>query len=657
MATSIFELFGTIMVDNKEANKSLSDTDSKAGSVAKALGKGTKAAAKFAAGIATAATGAIAGMTKLASSSAATMDEIDKASQKMNISAEGYQEWNHAMELSGMSIDTMKTGMKSLQKAMTGVDEEGNSTSEEFEKLGISLTNADGSMKSAEDVMNETIAALADMGDGAERTAIATKLFGKAGTEMAPMLNQGSEAIEAMKQEAHDLGLVFSDESVKAGAQLNDTLTNLKSSFSALKTGLGASLIPIVQKFAEMLMDFLPKIQAIFDRLGPALTRLFENLMPVIISLAEQVLPLFFDILDAALPLFESLVQTVLPIFVGLIEKITPVITKVVKTVLPVLQKILEALMPVLDSIWKVIEPILDLILGLVDPLLTLATTILRPIISCLQVLNPLFEVLAKVLQPILDLINLILKPILDFINWIFGDIVEGVDGVTNSLGGEGGLIGGLGSVVGFLSEGVPEAFETFGLVLDEALSFIGDVFKGIINFIDDPKQALSDFFDWIQEKSEQVWQSLAQIGEGIKYALFDTSNQESEDRLKNVTALSEGAEGKTQWTVDGMTFHSYDAYQDYINSKPHMAKGGVIEPNRPFLAVLGDQTSGKNVEAPLATIEQAVANVIGRTSINHTGTIRIEGVNSQGEFVAAADYTINGLIDELRKESRVAYG
>ena len=44
----------------------------------------------------------------------------------------------------------------------------------------------------------------------------------------------------------------------------------------------------------------------------------------------------------------------------------------------------------------------------------------------------------------------------------------------------------------------------------------------------------------------------------------------------------------------------------------PYLAQGAVIPPNREFLAVLGDQTHGTNVEAPLETIEQAVANVMG---------------------------------------------
>ena len=44
----------------------------------------------------------------------------------------------------------------------------------------------------------------------------------------------------------------------------------------------------------------------------------------------------------------------------------------------------------------------------------------------------------------------------------------------------------------------------------------------------------------------------------------------------------------------------------------PALAQGAVIPPNRKFLAMLGDQTGGTNVEAPLATIQQAMANVLG---------------------------------------------
>lgn len=600
MATSIFELFGTIMVDNTAANKSISATDSKASKLAKSLGNGIKTAAKFGAGLAAGAGIAVAGMTKLASSSAEAMDEIDKGSQKMGISAKAYQEWNHVMELSGMEISTMKTGMRTLQQAMSGVNEEGEDTTAEFEALGISVRDADGNMRSTEDVMNETIAALASMEDGAERTALATKLFGRAGTEMAPLLNAGTDSIEAMKQEAHDLGLVFSDDTVKAGAKLNDTMTNVKKSFEALKVNLGNALMPVVQQFAEALLKFMPKIQQLFDRLAPVLTRLFDKLMPIFLELVDKILPVLFDILDMLMPIFEDLCDMVLPILVDMLDMIAP-----------------------------------------------------------------LLRLVSELLKPILDLVNMLLKPILDFIHWIFGGITDGLNDVTGALDGEGGLAGGLGSVSSLLFGDFSEGFELFGNILTEAVSLVGDAFKGIVNFLSDPKQALSDFFDWAQEKLHTLWDSLKSIGEGIEYVLFEKPAADAQIAKNKESIAAARAEKEAEgWHFVDMGNGSTqvmnaEQYAEYARKQgiPGYANGGVFAPNKPFLALLGDQKQGTNVEAPLETIEQAVANVIGKTTIKHEGTIRIEGVNNQGEFIGAADYVVGGLVDELRRESRLAYG
>lgn len=560
MATSIFELFGTIMVDNKQANKSLSETDSKAGKVAKAFGNGVKAVGKFGAAAVGATAAVVGGLTKMAGSTAEAMDDIDKMSQKLGISTEAYQEWNHVMDQSGMSIDTMKTGMRTLQQAMSGVNEEGEDTTEEFKKLGISVKDANGKMRSTEDVMNETIAALASMEDGAERTALATKLFGRAGTEMAPMLNSGAEAIEELKQEAHDLGLVFDEETVKSGAKLNDTMNNVKKSFEAVKNGLGASLMPVVQSFAEQLLTWMPKIQQLFERLSPVLTRLFDKLMPVLFDVADALLPVIFDVLDMLMPIFEDLCDMLLPIIVDMLEMI-----------------------------------------------------------------SPLLKLVSELLKPILDLVNLLLKPILEFVHWIFGGITDGLNEVTGALEGEGGLTGGLGSVSGLLFGDFSEGFELFGNILTEAVSLVGDAFKGIINFLKDPKQALSDFFDWAQGKLSTLWDSLKSIGEGIEYALFEKPAADAElaERKERIADAKAKAEAEGWHFVDignGATqVMNAEQYAKYAkeNGIPGYAEGGVFAPNKPFLAMLGDQKQGTNVEAPLSTIKQALAETLGELQFN----------------------------------------
>lgn len=67
--------------------------------------------------------------------------------------------------------------------------------------------------------------------------------------------------------------------------------------------------------------------------------------------------------------------------------------------------------------------------------------------------------------------------------------------------------------------------------------------------------------------------------------------------------------------------------------SLPRLASGAVIPPNREFMAVLGDQKQGTNVEAPLATIEQAVANVMSRNNSNNSVTRVIGQINRRVLF------------------------
>ena len=61
----------------------------------------------------------------------------------------------------------------------------------------------------------------------------------------------------------------------------------------------------------------------------------------------------------------------------------------------------------------------------------------------------------------------------------------------------------------------------------------------------------------------------------------------------------------------------------------PKLAQGAVLPPNRPFLAMVGDQRSGTNVEAPLSTIEEAVENVLTRRGGDGPYTIVLQ-VGSQ---------------------------
>ena len=617
MATSIFELFGTIMVDNTKADESIVKTEKKAESLAKSFAGGAKKVAKFGAAVVGAGTAAVGSVTKLASESAAAMDVIDKASQRMEISAESYQEFAHAAELSGVEMSTLEAAAKKLDGDMT------------FDQA-----------------MEEIYA----LQTAEERAAKAAELFGEGvAYKMTPMINASAEDLAAMKQEAHDLGLVMSEEDVKAGAALNDTLSNLKNSFGAVVTRLGNSLMPVVQKFADFLLKYMPRVQELFDRISPILTDLFDKLMPPLFDLADAILPVIFDVLEAVMPLFTQIAQTVLPIITDLISKLAPIITKIAEKVLPVISKLLEAIMPIIDAIWPVISTILDLAISLLDPLMKLVDVLLPPIISlvdsltpiiellssfltplidllnkilapvldtivtllsplttALQVLNPLLEVLNGILTPILDVINLILTPVLEFVNWIFGGISDGISAITGGLDGEGGgLLGSLGSVADFLFGDFSGAFGVFGDILGGALGIVGDVLGGVVNLLKDPKQALSDFFNWAADKLHSLWNDVKGLGTAIVEGDSETVKDIILGRKRTLSKADNG-------------LNPEDAQERLSRVRaPGLAEGAVLEPNRPFLAVVGDQTRGTNVEAPLETIRQAVREELDQIVVN----------------------------------------
>lgn len=256
-------MFGRILVDNKEANKSISKSDNLAQKLGKTLGKGIKTAAKFGAALGAGAVAAGSAIYGLASKASEATDRIDKLSQKLGLSRQGFQEWEFVLSQSGVSIDSLQIGMKTLSQRMDDAAEGTGKGAEAFNKLGISVKDSTGNLKSQEQIFNESITALQGMEDGVEKAALAQDLFSRSGQDLLPLLNGSAENTEKLKQKAEELGLVLSDEAIDAGVNFTDTIDQLKRSFGAVFTQVGIKFIPIMMKLSEWIMDHMPQIQAV----------------------------------------------------------------------------------------------------------------------------------------------------------------------------------------------------------------------------------------------------------------------------------------------------------------------------------------------------------------------------------------------------------
>ncbi len=217
--------------------------------------KGLATLAK-AAGIAAVAIGVVIKKTSdMVIAVAGATDRVDKMSQKIGISRQSFQEWDFILSQSGARVDGLQASMKALATQAEASDRGVADSANMFKKLGVDIYDANGQIKEQETLFEETFKALADYGNEAERTAMASKLLGRAGTELIPAMNGGAEAIDAMRKQAHDLGLVMDDDLIDKGVVLTDNVDKLKRAYQAWKNEALQPLVELAVSFTDAILD------------------------------------------------------------------------------------------------------------------------------------------------------------------------------------------------------------------------------------------------------------------------------------------------------------------------------------------------------------------------------------------------------------------
>ena len=122
----------------------------------------------------------------VATKTAATTDRIDKMSQKIGISRQGFQEWEFILSQSGTDIEKLQMGMKTLVSQADQADKGVGKGADNFARLGISVRDATGNLKDQETLFNEVVVALQNMEDGTEKARLANELLGRSGSELMP---------------------------------------------------------------------------------------------------------------------------------------------------------------------------------------------------------------------------------------------------------------------------------------------------------------------------------------------------------------------------------------------------------------------------------------------------------------------------------------
>jgi len=327
-------------------------TDKASGVMGK-IGKAAKGLGIGIAAIGTAAVGmGIAAVTQFA----AAGDEVQKMALRTGISTEALSELRHAAELSGSSLVSLETGFKKMARFVDDAKMGLSTATDVMDSMGIAYEDFAG--LSPEETFNKLSMAIADMEDPLAQQNAAMELFGRAGTDLLPMLSQGAEGLAEMKQEAHDLGLVFSQEAADSAAEFNDNITRLQGAFTGLMNELATALMPVLEALMPVLIDLvkalpIKEIAKLVSELLPPLVDLFMDLLKAI------PLDTLIEFVNKALGPIMQILTAVMSIASPLLRLLGPV--------LDILIMILDVLQPVIDMLTWIIEGVGGVLGGVVD--------------------------------------------------------------------------------------------------------------------------------------------------------------------------------------------------------------------------------------------------------------------------------------------------
>lgn len=209
------------------------------------------------------------GLLGLVKHTASVSEEMALASQRLGVNVEQYQKLTFAASQSGVQQEQFGEALKFLSsnavEAATGSAE----AAQWFRAAGVSVRDANGQLKGADQLFLELSDAFAKSNKSAEIVKVSMALMGRSGADMIPFMKQGGAAIKATGDEAVRFGLVRTPQAIDAAKDFGDRLDAMGRVIGSVALLIGDKLIPkldpLVVKFTELLAASRPLIETKID--------------------------------------------------------------------------------------------------------------------------------------------------------------------------------------------------------------------------------------------------------------------------------------------------------------------------------------------------------------------------------------------------------
>lgn len=273
----IAQLLVRIGADTSKLDKALSDAEKQMLKWSRNVGRVGAEMTKY---ITVPAVAAGTAVLALAAKTGQYAEEIQNLSQSTGLSTKALQELKFVADEAGLSFENITRASGMVQQKLMGVEQDSGAAADALKMLGVNVHTSDGQLRSMNDLFPELISRLQNVENVTQRNMIAAQIFGRGWRELAPILGMTSTQMDEMRRKANEFGVVMGEDALRAAAEFDDALDDLKQQVIGLGRGLASEAIPILKN------DLLPAIRQIIPAIGEwikrmgALFKWFADLSP-----------------------------------------------------------------------------------------------------------------------------------------------------------------------------------------------------------------------------------------------------------------------------------------------------------------------------------------------------------------------------------------
>lgn len=235
---------------------------------------------------------------------AAAAGEIQDVAMQTGLSTEAVQRYQYACDMIGVSFDTVASSQAKMIRSMADVQSGSETAAATWNQLGIEVMNADGSLRDAQEVFLEVIDVLGQIENVTQRDAVSMEIFGRSAQDLNPLIVQGTDAFQALCDEASKVGTVLTDVQLEALAGVDDALIRFNERLDAGEQAMALKFTPALQAFFDETGEGVKGIEEALADSG--LVTVFASLLELVTALSPA-FEVLGDVLTACSPIFYTI--------------------------------------------------------------------------------------------------------------------------------------------------------------------------------------------------------------------------------------------------------------------------------------------------------------------------------------------------------------